>query len=394
MAKLTGDSAVAGVPAVKGTNTAKDGVGVEGGSDTGWGVHGHSKSGRGVVASSETDYGIRAHSKASAGLRASSDEGRGLEGWSTRSEGVHGISVTGAGVQGTSDSGIGVVGESKSNEGVRGVSHGSHAGVVGINDTPPHPPHQRVAPPGGGNGGWFESNKGEGVRGTSKHADHGGVVGVNTVGGIGVYGTSDNGVGVSGVSVNNEGMHAASNSNTTAAMAVYQLNPDSERPALYAKHAGHRAAAVFEGNVVITGDISLTNADCAEDFDIAPGSPAEPGTVMVLDGESRLHASVLPYDKRVAGVISGAGHYKPGLVLDKQPSQNHRKPIALLGKVYCKVDAQFGPIAVGDLLTTSPTAGHAMRVDDPQKAFGAVIGKALRPLTNGQGLLPILIALQ
>ena len=70
------------------------------------------------------------------------------------------------------------------------------------------------------------------------------------------------------------------------------------------------------------------------------------------------------------------------------------KPIALLGKVFCKVDAQFGPIEVGDLLTTSPTQGHAMRVADPLRAFGAVIGKALRPLAGGQGLIPILIALQ
>jgi hypothetical protein len=68
--------------------------------------------------------------------------------------------------------------------------------------------------------------------------------------------------------------------------------------------------------------------------------------------------------------------------------------VALLGKVYCKVDAQFGAVAVGDLLTTSPTAGHAMKAADPAQAFGAVIGKALRPLTAGQGLIPILIALQ
>jgi hypothetical protein len=62
--------------------------------------------------------------------------------------------------------------------------------------------------------------------------------------------------------------------------------------------------------------------------------------------------------------------------------------------VYCKVDAQYSPIEVGDLLTTSPTPGHAMKADDPLKAFGTVIGKALRPLSEGQGLIPILIALQ
>jgi len=69
-------------------------------------------------------------------------------------------------------------------------------------------------------------------------------------------------------------------------------------------------------------------------------------------------------------------------------------PIALIGKVYCRVDAEYVPIEVGDLQTTSPTPGHAMKADDHLKAFGAVIGKALRPLRSGQGLIPILIALQ
>jgi len=65
-----------------------------------------------------------------------------------------------------------------------------------------------------------------------------------------------------------------------------------------------------------------------------------------------------------------------------------------MGKVFCKVDAEFGLIAVGDLLTTSPTPGCAMRVDDPAKAHGAVLGKALRPLARGRGVIPILVTLQ
>lgn len=157
---------------------------------------------------------------------------------------------------------------------------------------------------------------------------------------------------------------------------------------------GGRLAGSFEGDVEVTGDIRLTNADCAEDFDIADSNLAEPGTVMVLGEEGELHCSRQPYDKRVAGVVSGAGNYKPGIILDKQQSQRNRKPIALLGKVFCKVDAQYGAVEVGDLLTTSPTPGHAMKATDPLKAFGTVIGKALRSLKNGQGLIPILIALQ
>ena len=115
---------------------------------------------------------------------------------------------------------------------------------------------------------------------------------------------------------------------------------------------------------------------------------------MVLGEEGALYPSQHAYDKRVAGVVSGAGDYKPGIVLDKQESDLHRQPIALLGKVFCKVDAQYGAVEIGDLLTSSPTPGHAMKVDDPLMALGAMLGKALRPLAEGQGLIPILIALQ
>jgi len=142
------------------------------------------------------------------------------------------------------------------------------------------------------------------------------------------------------------------------------------------------------------GDIVLGNADCAEDFDITVSEAVEPGTVMVIDEAGGLRPSTEAYDKKVAGVISGAGDFKPGMVLDRQPGQNNRMPVALMGKVYCKVDARYAPIEVGDLLTTSQTPGHAMKATEPTKAFGTVIGKALRPLKEGQGLVPILIALQ
>jgi hypothetical protein len=115
---------------------------------------------------------------------------------------------------------------------------------------------------------------------------------------------------------------------------------------------------------------------------------------MVLDEHAALQPSQQAYDKKVAGVVSGAGDYQPGLILDKQESSAGRMPVALVGKAYCKADAQYAAIEVGDLLTTSHTPGHAMKASDSVQAFGAVIGKALRPLKEGQGLIPILIALQ
>lgn len=142
------------------------------------------------------------------------------------------------------------------------------------------------------------------------------------------------------------------------------------------------------------GDISLSNADCAEDFDIEDEENVEPGSVMVLNDAGNLQLSRQAYDKRVAGVISGAGNLRPGLVLDRQQGRSNRRPISLVGKTFCKVDASKECIEVGDLLTTSDIAGFAMKALDPTRAFGAILGKALRPLRHGQGLIPILVTLQ
>jgi hypothetical protein len=127
---------------------------------------------------------------------------------------------------------------------------------------------------------------------------------------------------------------------------------------------------------------------------VRDASTVEPGSVLVIDDTGQLRESTAAYDRRVAGVVSGGGSFGPGIVLDRQRSLSDRKPVALVGKVYCKVDADCGAVAVGDLLTTADTPGHAMKAADPQRAFGAVIGKALAPLPCGRGLIPILVALQ
>lgn len=173
---------------------------------------------------------------------------------------------------------------------------------------------------------------------------------------------------------------------------------------LVVKVNGVEAMRIDSTGVDVAGDIRLTNADCAEDFNIG-GEPAESGTVMVLGEGGVLFPSRHAHDKRVAGVISGAGGYKPGIMLDKQQSRDfgrtgqsgqvlRRQPIALLGKVYCKVDANYAPVEAGDLLTTSDTVGHAMKALDPFKAFGSVLGKALCGMKEGKGLIPILVTLQ
>jgi hypothetical protein len=69
--------------------------------------------------------------------------------------------------------------------------------------------------------------------------------------------------------------------------------------------------------------------------------------------------------------------------------------MATLGAyAHCKVDADIAPIEAGDLLTTSPTRGHAQKVVDRSQALGAIIGKALAPLRRGQGKIPVFVMLQ
>lgn len=281
-----------------------------------------------------------------------------IVGQSDLKNGVYGGSKKQTGVVGHSDSFMGVAGDgpfigvngfSENGDGVVGTGR---RGVVGQSFS-----FQGVFGKSTQNAGVVgESDQLHGIFGVCHNPNGGGLFGTNDRGGAGVVGVSDAGIGVWG--------------------------------------KGGVLAGRFEGDVEVTGDIRLANADCAEDFDVDAGELAEPGTVMVLGDLGKLRRSHRPYDKRAAGVISGAGSYKPGIVLDRRPSDAERRPLALLGKAYCLVDASYGAIEVGDLLTTSATAGHAMKVGDPALAFGAVIGKALARLAAGQGLVPILVTLQ
>jgi hypothetical protein len=269
-------------------------------------------------------------------------------------------------VVGNSGSGIGVLGQCEAGVAVYGNS-GTEVGVYGESRTKYGVYGHGLGPRQTGKA------DGAGVFGESQHFD--GVFGISHAG------PNDPGGAGAGVSGHNDagGFAGFFEGNVTVTGALTAQN--------------------VEGSVTVTGtvtahDVVLSNSDCAEDFDVAGQPEIGPGTVMVIDQEGALRQGSEAYDKKVAGVVSGGGDFKPGIVLGKQTSQARRMPIALVGRVYCKVDASYSPIEVGDLLTTSPTAGHAMKVTDPLMAIGSVIGKALRGLEKGQGLIPILVALQ
>jgi hypothetical protein len=245
----------------------------------------------------------------------------------------------------------------------------------------------------------------------SHSPQHAGVSANNDSGGFGLWASgATSGYFQGNVRVAGDALNDAFNSLSHSPVhAGVSANNDSGGFGLWASGA---TAGYFQGNVQMAGDATVTGtlnvggdvilegADCAEEFDMQTNVDLDPGTVVVLDRNGALEPGGQGYDRKVAGVISGAGQFRPGVILDRHGTSDRRgtsdkrAPVALMGKVYCKVDAQYGPVEVGDLLTTSPTSGHAMKASDPARAFGAVIGKALQPLRSGQALLPILIALQ
>jgi len=138
-------------------------------------------------------------------------------------------------------------------------------------------------------------------------------------------------------------------------------------------------------------------SDLSERFDVVDDQDIAPGTVVSIDPvhEGRLVVSRGPYDRRVAGIVSGAGGVRTGMLMGQQGSlADGEHPVALTGRVYCRATAANGPIAPGDLLTTSSVLGHAMRVDDPARAQGAILGKAMGALETGEGLVLVLVGLQ
>jgi hypothetical protein len=361
-------------------------IGVQGASPDGTGVNGQSGSGHGVVGDSFSGdgvlgvggkIGVHGRSNDVAVLGENTGSGTGVSGTTTGSgTGVSGTATgpgLGIGVSGSSFGNIGVEGAG-GKEGVFGTS-GIGNGVRGFSDA--------------GTGVRGESGTGNGVQGDSAQDDA--VVGfAHANGKAGVLGLSPNGNALAGISDNGTGIFAKG----PVFAGFFQGNVDITGTLNH--HGGdfHCDGNINTPKNITAFDVGLVGGDCAEDFDIAGPEAVEPGTVMVIDKEGALRPCQEAYDRKVTGVISGAGDYKPGIVLDKRPSLSNRLPLALVGKVYCKVDAEYGPVDVGDLLTTSSTPGHAMKVDNPLKALGSVIGKALRPLDAGQGLVPILVALQ
>ena len=132
-----------------------------------------------------------------------------------------------------------------------------------------------------------------------------------------------------------------------------------------------------DGHILVNGK---NVHDYAEIFELASRDGAVAGTVMaVVETGVRLAPSEVAYDPKVVGVISGAGGFAPGMRIGTRQDGSSDLPIAVSGQVFVRVCFEGGPIRPGDLLVASSRIGVAMRASDRERAFGAVIGKALEP---------------
>ncbi len=151
--------------------------------------------------------------------------------------------------------------------------------------------------------------------------------------------------------------------------------------------------AKFSGTVT-SGNLQANYQDLAEWVSVAEDMPA--GTVVVVSPTTpdTVTPSRSAYDTRVAGVVSAC----PGIILGKASS--NKAKIATTGRVKVRVDAGTVAIHLGDLLVTSDKTGVAMKSEPLDLAGvkihrpGTLIGKALEPLSGGQGEILVLLSLQ
>ena len=171
-----------------------------------------------------------------------------------------------------------------------------------------------------------------------------------------------------------------------------------------------------EANLELDNGVVTDAFDFAEAFrPVRDQMAMEPGDVVALavGGENKEHVelSTQPGQAMLLGVVSTKPAYTCGMgisavqesdpvlasmqnelfeagdqwgvnaigdMLSERVKQEWR-PIAMLGRVPCKVDTKYGTIRAGDRLTSSPTKGHAMKQIGPGMSLGIAMEDAAQP---------------
>ena len=285
--------------------------------------------------------------------------------------------------QGSAGSGAGVLGTAASSEGTGVIGQalattGTTAGVLGQTNS-----DEGIGVLGNRGNSVASGFGGGGVRGVTSAANFvftygtSGVATANTGSAVGIFGQAYSPQGVAGLFANVSGGDIIVGGVGQPEVPVFRVDGN--------------------GTVHANGGFRPFGADFAESVAVKGATEHyAPGDLLVIDpsGERRLSLSQTPYSTLVAGIYST----QPGVVASQHRVEEalpkNEVPLAVVGIVPCKVTAENGPIAAGDLLVTSSTAGHAMKGTDRGRMLGAVVGKALEPLQKGTGVIQVLVTLQ
>lgn len=285
---------------------------------------------------------------------------------------------------------------------VQGTTSGTGEAVLGTNSSSGNEGY--LASSNYGAYGKHDSSGNYGLLGSSNYGVYGRALGTSD---YAVYGYASNSTagaymyGVRGYADAEYGRAGHFATPGVNGIGVYTYASGTNGWGIHAKGGSSGYAGVFDGNVLIRDRSTLatlmelgTGLDYAEGFDVSEEHEIAAGSVLVIDSDNpgKLTLSSKAYDRRVAGIVAGAKGLGSGVRLG---ADRFDRDVALAGRVYCNVDATKAAVQPGDLLTTSSTPGHAMKVTDYRRAQGATLGKAMEPLEKGKkGQILVLVALQ
>jgi hypothetical protein len=143
------------------------------------------------------------------------------------------------------------------------------------------------------------------------------------------------------------------------------------------------------GNASTYFNTAFVKATSAQYADVAERYLADAdysvGTVLIIGGDKEVTQSTSECNPSIAGTVSE----NPGVLMNRGLEGEYVVPVALIGRVPCRVK---GNINKGDLLCSSDTPGVAMTLPADRYTPGAVLGKALENYNSTEeGTIEIMV---
>ena len=141
-----------------------------------------------------------------------------------------------------------------------------------------------------------------------------------------------------------------------------------------ANGVGNIGSSTTYFNTVFAKATSAQYADLAEMY-VADAKYA-PGTVVEFGGTQEITITTGSHSTAVAGIIST----NPSYLMNSTQTGEHVLPVALTGRVPCRVQ---GPVRKGDVLVSSSTPGVAQRIGANWQP-GCILGKAMAVIDSAE----------